>query len=300
LEQLNMSEDIATMGVDRAPIDAGWRMEPSKSAVSWDAVIAGAVTGVATSLILLAVGAGMGLSSVSPWANIGASLTTLTVATVIWLIFMQWVGAGLGGYITGRLRARWVDTHQDETFFRDTAHGLLTWSVATLVAVIFVSSSAAMTVKGAANTASTAVQSTAEPHPTTAQVFAYDVDSLYRSMHPEDALMQPARAEATTILSASALRGSLPAEDHAYLIQLVAARAGVSPAEAQLRVDTVIARERLVRQKTQEAADAARSAGAKLAFVTALAMLIGAFITCVATALGGQQRDNHPMGAGSV
>ena len=48
--------------------------------------------------------------------------------TAIWLIVMQWLSAALGGYITGRLRTKWVNTHSDEVFFRDTAHGFVTWA----------------------------------------------------------------------------------------------------------------------------------------------------------------------------
>jgi hypothetical protein len=36
------------------------------------------------------------------------------------------------GYLAGRLRHRWLATHTHEVFFRDTAHGLVTWGVATL------------------------------------------------------------------------------------------------------------------------------------------------------------------------
>ena len=289
-----MSEDIASVGVAVLYDDLESRAEPSKSAVSWAAVFAGAATGVAASLILLAVGAGMGLASVSPWANLGASLTTFTVMTAIWLIFVQWVASGLGGYVTGRFRTRWVGTHEHEVFFRDTAHGLLTWSVATLIAVVFVSSSALVAVRSATSVAGSAAQATGEAHQTPTDAFAYDVDDLYRSTRPEDATTDHSRAETATILANGALRGSLPAADRGYLVQLVAARTGITPAEAQSRVGAVVAREQAMQQQAREAADAARRAGAKLAFSTALAMLIGAFIACVAAALGGQQRDEHP------
>src|ERR1700757_5178971 len=112
----------------------------SRSAVSWAAILAGAATAVATSLVLLAIGTGFGLASVSPWGN-GPSPVTFTVMTAIWLIVMQWLSSAMGGYMTGRLRTRWTGTHTHEVFFRDTAHGFLTWSVATLIAVVFVSSS---------------------------------------------------------------------------------------------------------------------------------------------------------------
>jgi len=295
-----MSEDIASVGVtvlyEEAELfdDVSPGGGPGRSAVSWAAILAGATAGVATSLILLAVGAGMGLASVSPWANVGVSLTTFTVGTAIWLILMQWIASGLGGYVTGRLRTRWAGTHPHEVFFRDTAHGLLTWSVATLIAVVFVSSSALVTARGAASAVSAAAQATGETLQAPTDAFTYDVDTLFRSTRPDDGSVAQARAEATTILATSALAGSLPAEDRAYLVQLVVARTGIAPADARIRVDLVAAREQAMRLQAREAADAAREAGSKLSFFTALAMLIGAFIACVAAALGGQQRDEHP------
>ncbi len=55
------------------------------------------------------------------------------MTTAIWLIVTQWISAALGGYIAGRLRTRWMGTHAHEVFFRDTAHGLITWAVATIL-----------------------------------------------------------------------------------------------------------------------------------------------------------------------
>jgi len=289
-----MSEDIESVGLAVIYDDAEATAEPVKSAVSWAAILAGSATAVAVSLILLALGTGLGLASVSPWANVGASLTTFTVMTAIWLIVMQWFASGVGGYLTGRLRTRWSGTHRHEVFFRDTAHGFLTWSVATLIAVVFVSSSAFMTVKSAAGAAAHAVSTTGEPFPNATQAYAYDVDSLYRSTVAEDASMAEARSQAATILAVAGLRGGLPPDDRNYLVQSVTARTGIAAADAAARVDAVIAREQTMRLDAQRAADAARKAGTALALFTALAMLIGAFIACVAAALGGQQRDQHP------
>ena len=79
------------------------------------------------------------------------SATTFTVTTAIWLIVTQWISAGLGGYIAGRLRTRWHGTPAHEVFFRDTAHGLITWSVATvLVGAVFAGSLSALLSGGVA------------------------------------------------------------------------------------------------------------------------------------------------------
>jgi hypothetical protein len=49
--------------------------EAQVPAVSWAAIGAGGVASAALTLVLLAFGAGIGLSAVSPWANSGISST---------------------------------------------------------------------------------------------------------------------------------------------------------------------------------------------------------------------------------
>ena len=78
--------------------------------------------------------------------------------------------------------------------------------------------------------------------------------------------------------------GDVAQEDRAYLASVVSARTGVTAQEAQARVDTFLTRAKL-------AADSARKSSAATALFTALSMLIGAFIACVAAALGGRERD---------
>ena len=104
-----------------------------RSAASWGAIFAGAIVAIATTLILLALGSGLGFAAISPWPGHGASARAFSVNAAIWLIVTQWLSAGLGGYIAGRLRTKWVGTHTHEVFFRDTAHGLVTWSLATVI-----------------------------------------------------------------------------------------------------------------------------------------------------------------------
>jgi hypothetical protein len=96
------------------------RNEAHSSGVSWAAVIAGAFVAAALSLILLALGGGAGLSSVSPWSGMESAATRIGVVAILWLIVTQIVASALGGYLAGRLRTRWVNVHTDEVYFRDT------------------------------------------------------------------------------------------------------------------------------------------------------------------------------------
>ena len=112
---------------------AGTQIESAGSAVSWAAILAGATIAIATWLVLFTLGAGLGLAGTSSWQDMQPSATTFRIAVGVWLIVTQWVSFALGGYIAGRLRVRWASLHTDEVFFRDTAHGLLTWAVSTVI-----------------------------------------------------------------------------------------------------------------------------------------------------------------------
>src|ERR1019366_334088 len=116
--------------------------EAHSSGVSWGAVVAGAFVAAALSLALLALGTGIGLSAVSPWANAGASAARIDRTAIGWLVLMQLIASSVGGYLAGRLRTRWVNIHTHEVYFRDTAHGFLVWAVGLVIAAAFLTSAA--------------------------------------------------------------------------------------------------------------------------------------------------------------
>jgi hypothetical protein len=131
-------------------------VESSGAAVEWAAIVGGALAAVGISIILFTLGSCLGLSTVSPWSFANPSPTTFGMVAAIWLIVTQWLASALGGYLTGRLRTKWVGIRTDEVFFRDTAHGFLAWALATVIAATFfalgsaVASSAALSA-GAGN-----------------------------------------------------------------------------------------------------------------------------------------------------
>lgn len=121
--------------------------EPN-SAVSWCAIFAGAVASAALSLILLFLGTGFGFTLISPWSGEGISGTTFTVTSIVGITVISLLASAIGGYLAGRLRTRWVNTPADEVYFRDTAHGFLSWSVATLGTAALLSSVTGAIVSG--------------------------------------------------------------------------------------------------------------------------------------------------------
>lgn len=270
--------------------------EDTRGAVSWPAIIAGALAATATTIILFVLGTGIGLSMISPWYGAGVTATTFGVSAVVGLVVIQWLSSGVGGFLTGRLRTKWVSVHTHEVFFRDTAHGFLAWSLATVAGALIFASVTTSGVSGAAH-GTTEVAAAAGQHADTAggQGAAYWVDTLFRSNNPADGNKSESEAETGHILANSIQDGQiiLSLGDKAYIAQTVAARTGIPQADAAQRVDTVVAQINDAGTKARQAADTARKRSAQLSIVAALAMLIGAFIASAAAALGGSYRDEY-------
>ena len=262
----------------------------ARSAASWPSIFAGAFVAAATTVILVALGSGVGFASISPWPDRGASVTTFAVTTAIWLIVTQWVSAALGGYIAGRLRTRWIGTHPHEVFFRDTAHGLITWAVATIL-VVAVGASSLIAGSGRAVSGMAA---NGAPSNAISPVSPYEIDKLFRTSNFGGAvLLADARMETAHIAGNAFANGGISGADRTYLVDQVSARTGASQADAQARVDNFVAAATEAQAKLKTEADSARKAAAEASIYLALSMLIGAFIASVSAALGGRIRDEH-------
>lgn len=262
--------------------------EARTSGVSWPAVIAGAFVAAALSLILLALGTGLGFSSVSVWSNVGASASTIGTAAVLWLIVMQIISSAMGGYLAGRLRTKWANIHTDEVYFRDTAHGFLAWAVALVITAAFLVSAATAMVGSAASssTPGTGVTAGVKSQGQEIDPNGYFVDMLFRSdgAKPDsnDVLV---RGEAGRILANALRQKEIPAADKNYLTQLVATRTGLNQAEADKRVSDVFT-------SAQQSAETARKTMAHSLLWAFLALLIGAFCASLGATIGGRQRDH--------
>ncbi|KAF0812992.1 hypothetical protein IGB42_02388 [Andreprevotia sp. IGB-42] len=284
----------STRGVFNAVPDGA--LDANRSGVSWAAIFAGATAAAALSLILLVLGFGLGLSSVSPWAN--NDWSTIGIAAVAWIAFTQLAASGIGGYLSGRLRVKWASVHTDEVYFRDTAHGLLSWAVASLLTVALVGGGAASLVKGVAGAGSAAAVATGvaagpaiqRDAPHIGNPVDYFSDQLLRSDKVAETNPE-ARIEVSRIFVTDLAAGSLPANDRAYLAQHVAQRTGLNKAEAEQRVDAVFANAIRARDEAKAAADAARKAAAHTALWLFAALLFGAFVASITATIGGRQRD---------
>ncbi len=107
--------------------------------------------------------------------------------------------------------------------------------------------------------------STTEP-----AVLSYEIDQLFRASRRTPSIdLTPVRAEAGRILLTSSGHSGVSTEDRAYLVQLVTVTTGLAGADAERRVDNLIA-------DSKKAISRTRASTIILAFSIATALLFGA------------------------
>ncbi len=194
---------------------------------------------------------------------------------------------GFGAFVAARLRSPMTAADAE---FRDGMHGLLVWALATLLTGVMALAAVQSLQRVAAPSASTASTSVAGEN-----IIAYDLDRLFRSDRRSQAQqgnITYTRAEAARILlTASSHRGMQP-DDRTYLVRLVTEVTGLSGADAEKRVDTVIA-------QAKENISRARRSAVILGFMVGAAALLGAIAAWYAACAGGLIRDRrgemHPL-----
>lgn len=90
-------------------------------AVSWGATLAGVVLGLVTYLLLSILGTAIGAASIDPLKE-GNPVAGLGTGTAVWLVVTSALSVAVGAFAAGRLARR-----------EGLTHGLLAWSVTTLV-----------------------------------------------------------------------------------------------------------------------------------------------------------------------
>ncbi len=291
------------------------------SAVSWGAIAAGAACSLAVTLVVVTFAVGAGLSIVSPWAGEGVSSTTAARTAGLMLIAVAMISSTAGGFVAGRLRPSWLGVHEDERYFRDTAHGLTAWALATLITVAVFGSATTKLASGAlsgAGSAATITASNAAMNNSAGSSSNIYVDRLLRvnpspsaavnaqvsptatgqttapaggqttATNPQSGNQndEATRADFTRVFVAALTpKSQLAPEDRTYLASVVASRSNISQQEAEQRIDQAMTQAR-------QAADTARKAAAKLSFWVAASLLAGALAAMLAATVGGWLRSS--------
>jgi hypothetical protein len=256
--------------------------------INWPSIIAGAIAAAALAFVLhsFAIGIGLSVSSTAPtWRDASFALVFMSG---LYLLLVAVLSYGFGAYVASRLRPRDGVTGVDIEF-GDGMHGLLVWALATLLSGLLAFAAAQAIPQLAAPSGSSHGPSASVG---AENIIAYDIDRLLRSDRRQPGDMTAIRAEVGRILlTASSHRGILP-DDKTYLEHLVALQTGISPADAQIRVNDATAR-------AKQNLDRARHVALLIGFMAGAAALIGGVAAWYAAVAAGRHREGvasvHPI-----
>jgi hypothetical protein len=247
----------------------------------WSPVVAGALAAAALGFVLhaFAIAIGLSASSAAPtWRDTSFALVLLSG---LYLLLAALVSYGFGGYVAARLRGRIAAAPAEDVEFRDGVHGLIVWALATLLTGVVVLWTLQALSRPAQPSALGAANSVAGEN-----LIAFDLDRLFRGDRRPAGDIAYARAEAARILLTTASHSGMQGDDRAYLVRLVAATTGLTPADADQRV-------LMVAGNAKTDIDRARRSGVLLGFMTGAAALLGAAMAWFAAVSGGRHRDGH-------
>ena len=271
--------------------------------ISWGAILAGVAVLLVTQLLLALLGLGAGLATVDPAGDGTPQASSLGLGAGIWGALSVAIATLAGAWVAGRLAG--IPSRTDGML-----HGIVTWAVATLLAVYLLTSAASGIVRtgfstvgntlsalgqGAGGLAGAAQQAAQQVLPDDLRAQAEQL--FQRGTGEAQQTGQEAQAATGTTNTADAVRravagareGATP-EDRQAAVNLISQQAGIPPEEAQRRLDqfqttyrdTTARATETARQTAQQAADGA----SKGALYSALALLVGLILSALAGRAG--------------
>lgn len=274
------------------------------SRISWGAIIAGAIVALTVGLMLNALGAGVGATTVDVTARDTPSASSFGIGAAIWVLVSNLIGLAAGGYTAARLSGTSDNTD-------GTLHGLAVWGATFLISAVLLGNlvsgiaSTATTsasnllggvAQGAGSVASAAGQQVADRTSTGTLQSATQglVDRVQGALggsggNPAAMTSDQRKAEMSTLATRRVTDGPLSQQDRDRLNQLVAAEYGLSQQDAQQRVQQAEQQATQAVQQAEEtarrAADAAASGASVAGFSIFGIMLLGA----IAAVLGARR-----------
>ena len=276
--------------------------------VDWPAIFGAVIVSSASTMLLGAIGVALGLAAVSPWSYNNPSPTAMSVAGAAWFALSALYAGAVGGYIVGRLRKPALDTTGEERSNRDGLNALVAWGfgllLTTALASSLLASAAGTTARVAAQAAGPVLSETVKASANNASDFVgYYVDRALRTPATPAAANagtlgtapNDAKTEVARILTHSLASGSLSDADRADIEKIVARQAGISEADAKIRVNQMIGEANdaydKAAQTAKDAAEKARKIAASITTWFVIVSLLAAILAWYAGVIGGRQRD---------
>jgi hypothetical protein len=294
-----------TAVVTDVPVPGG--LEPARSRVSWGGVLAGVATTLAVMLLIDLLVVWLGLAAIDPIADprpfegIGTTMAVVSVLGTALALF-------LGGLVAGRLanKVGGVDV---------LLHGVLTWAVATFLALWLAATVIGTLLTGALGIVGTGLGALGQGGGAVAPEVAERLEDVLAEQQEELAELQEeleplwtdptARAEFRAAVRRIVRTGG-PVTDaqRAELIEVLATHTEMSEAEAEERVDRLVASYERTRAELAQlerdlrvVADDVAAALARAAGWALLGLLVGAVVTIIGARIGAPKSAAETMTA---
>jgi hypothetical protein len=307
---LNITQLIYSMITENGlPLTASTEARvPFYRSLSWRAILAGTVAGLAVHLLLTLFGIGLGAGMVDPVTDENP-LAAFSVGAVIAWSVSALIALFVGGWVAGRF----VPTGSKQS---GGLHGFLVWSLATIAVFTFATSSLGLAIGGVAKVVGQGVELAAKPAAAAASG-ASDLakDALKQNQDTVNSFLEEALASrqnqgnaATTTrarreIGYAVTRLFTPGNDvnapeaRAAVTRTLVEQAGMTEADAnrlvsewttsyeRLKADLAAVKEK-AEVEAREAADQASKALAHAAIWTFIAFLLGAVVSSIAGRCG--------------
>ena len=208
---------------------------PSLVKLSWGGLLGGLLVAVGLWLLLTVLGLAVNLTAVDP-NDPGQSLKSVGVATGIWTVVV-WVVALFAGAIVAAYTAPVLDRG------RGAIHGVVLWSLATLLSIFLVAGVVRTVVRGAMATAEQAITAAGAAGTEVGQFLDLDVNMLVMPLNQR--LRAQGRPTVTPEQVQAALRdvavtavreGGL---DRGMMVESLSARTALSAEDAEMLADEI-------------------------------------------------------------
>ncbi|SFL48580.1 PhnA-like protein [Methylobacterium pseudosasicola] len=270
--------------------------------VSWGAIFAGATTALVAQVILNMLGVGIGLSSVGMNAADNPAASTLSASAGIWFVASGIVASLIGGFLAGRLSGKPVGGAAG-------LHGLVSWSVTTLVVLYLLTSAVGgivggafngvtATLGGAGNLVGGTVQTAAQAAAPSLSKITNPLDGIESTVRQQAAGQDPQAARDAAVAAVRAVLTGDPAQKaqaETRAADALAKAQGIPADQAKQQIqdyekqyDQAVA---TAKQKAEAAAVATKSAATQGAFYAALALILGALAAFLGGRLGAPKTE---------
>lgn len=265
--------------------------------VSWGAIFAGVAVALVVQMLLTLLGVGIGIATIDPGSGDNPSASSFSIVAGIWYVVSGLIAAFAGGYIASRMSGKTRPT-------TGALHGLTTWAVTTLVIVYLLTTAAGSLIGGVFSGVTRTVGGIGSTVAEAVAPALEDVNPM--QMIEEQVSATGTDPEALNATAVRAMRAVVTgdeteaAEARQQAAQAIASARGISPEDAEARVQEIEQQYQQTVDQAQQAATETADAVASATSTGAIFAFVSLVLGAIAGWLGGRSGVVHPVFADRV